>query len=193
MKGWEGDTFEESREDEFETPRWLVELCVSELNRFYFPELCVSILDPAAGRSVWANVLNKQIKTLNYRISECEINDDRGNFYDNYTIYNWVIGNPPFSNLTRWLEHSTKIADTGIGYILPAHALNHKRLEMMESFGFTLCSIHSFRNPKEWDLGYPHFFCVWLNNFASNIVPRNHVMQGPATNYSKQYRMTEWI
>lgn len=147
--------------DEYATPKWLAKECLNKLAQYVDNE--ESILDPCTGNGVWfrelANFCNSnglEPTKLHY----CEILEGL-DFYkctDNYDI---IVGNPPFSQLTKWLNWSIHRSNRYIAYILPASALNHKRLTMMEDFGFDLIAMHSFPNPKEWDLGFAHFFCIW--------------------------------
>ena len=73
----------------------------------------------------------------------------------------WFITNPPFSNITRWLEHSALMARKGFAYILPLHALSHRRIKLMADFGFYISKIAFFDNPKEWQIGFSMAFVIW--------------------------------
>jgi len=139
--------------DEWRTPPHLVGQCVDQIRGYIEGK---KLLDPCSGQGVWLQYLFDH--SPNVESNEILLGSD---FYQNHEDYDWIIGNPPFSDLTKWLEHSALLAKEGIAYILPAYALNFKRIRMMEGFGFNLSQIHVFENPKEWRLGYPHFFVVW--------------------------------
>jgi len=150
--------------DEFRTPEHLVKQCLAVLEPMQQPSEhhTLSLLDPCAGTGAWFFRMAEQWPYA--KIDRNEILEGT-DFFQNHQDYDWIIGNPPFSNLTAWLQHSALLATKGIAYILPSHALNYNRIRMMESFGFYLAQIHVFENPKEWRLGYPHFFVVWRTNF----------------------------
>jgi len=53
----------------------------------------------------------------------------------------WIIDNPPYSILDKWLEHSAEICKKGFAYLLGLHNLTPKRIEMLEKQGFYIKSI----------------------------------------------------
>jgi len=147
--------------DEYATPKWLAKECLKKLAAVVEDEQ--SILDPCTGSGVWFRELGNFCNSNGLsptKLHYCEILEGL-DFYkctDNYDI---IVGNPPFSQLTKWLNWSIQRSNNLIAYLLPASALNYKRLSMMEDFGFNLIAMHSFPNPKEWELGFAHFFCIW--------------------------------
>ena len=48
----------------------------------------------------------------------------------------WIIGNPPYSVMNRWLDHSMKLADN-IAYLIPIAKLfgSRERLVKVRDFG----------------------------------------------------------
>lgn len=193
MKGWEGTKDIGKTDVEFKTPKWLADLCVKQVMDFVGQrQIPVVIVDPCAGDGVFGRALDDYILnnvTWGIAFNEYEINQGTDFYKQKEARCCVLIGNPPFSNLTKWLEHSTKLATLIIAYILPAHSLSNKRLEMMESFGWRLQSIHSFENPKEWGLGYPHFFCVWYTGDRRWFANSN-CLNGPADMI--QRRLTDY-
>jgi hypothetical protein len=195
MKGWENKSDIGIEDSEFKTPRWLTDFCVQRvMHLLEIRGIPTRIVDPCAGDGVWGRSLNQYMAiNSHWGISFNEYEITQGSdFYKQNTECDVLIGNPPFSNLTKWLEHSTKTARLMIAYVLPAHSLSNKRLEMMESFGWRLQSIHSFPNPKEWGLGYPHFFCIWITGerrwFGSHVL--SDCLNGPAD--CIQRRLTDY-
>jgi len=75
--------------------------------------------------------------------------------------FDWIITNPPFSEINRVLEYSTWSCHKGFAYILPNHGLSYRRIKMCEDRGFKICKLVSFPNPKEWNIGFSHLFVVW--------------------------------
>jgi len=91
-----------------------------------------------------------------------------GNFYfkgdkttDFYSItkqYDWLITNPPYSHLDKWLEHSCKIARKGFAYLLTIHNLTPRRIEMCENYGFFITKIHLCKVFKWYGISA---FIIW--------------------------------
>ncbi|AXH78792.1 MAG: dimethyladenosine transferase [Circular genetic element sp.] len=146
--------------DEYETPRQLVRNCLIALTPSLEKEFN-TFLDPCTGRGNWFNELQLMVNHTGKINHYCEILEGL-DFYKVTDKYDVIYGNPPFSQLSKWLEHSRNQANFVIAYLLPAHALSHKRLSLMEDFGWSLKSMHSIKNPKEWNLGFAHFFCIWI-------------------------------
>ena len=151
--------------DDFNTPIDLVNACLDQLNH-YLPhkDVQLSWLDTCAGDDLrWITEIKKN--NFGDKCDYTEIKDGLDFFHcrDKYDV---IVGNPPFSQLNAWLAHSVALSQRIVAYILPAHSLNHKRLAFMESFGFELVGMHSFPNPKEWGIGFSHFFCVWKKHYT---------------------------
>ena len=65
----------------------------------------------------------------------CEISLGR-DFFDWKDKVDWVIGNPPYSILNRWLEHSFSIADNTV-YLIPVAKVfgSLRRLKLIAEYG----------------------------------------------------------
>jgi hypothetical protein len=137
--------------DEFYTPSALAGRLVGLLD--LLP--ATTALDPFAGAGAFQNHLEK-IEGL--EVDWCEIHRGR-DFFKEKREFDWLISNPPFSKLTKVLEHSCRLAKKGFAYILPSYALNMRRLKICESWGFVVTGLWYFDNPKEWQLGFP---MVWV-------------------------------
>ena len=175
-------------DDEYATPSWLVAECLDKLKIHIKPNY-ESILDPCAGTGAWFKEFNKRLEWETKLTHYCEILEGT-DFYNNTDVYDVVVGNPPFSQITKWLEHSMNSSLHLIGYILPAHSLSHNRLSLMEDFGWSMIAMHSFPNPKEWKIGFAHFFVIWEYNNPYIVTSNNEVIQ---KNNKIQTRLAEWI
>jgi type I restriction-modification system DNA methylase subunit len=98
----------------------------------------------------------KLAEKLFYKIDTkgCSVLDSafgNGNFYfrgdtttDFFSVkkqYDWIISNPPYSLLDKWLEHSCKISKKGFAYLLGLHNLTPKRIEKCEKEGFYITKL----------------------------------------------------
>ena len=65
----------------------------------------------------------------------CEIREGR-DFFDWKQPVDWIIGNPPYSILNAWLEHSFALA-ANVVYLLPIAKVfgSRKRLLMVKRYG----------------------------------------------------------
>jgi len=96
-------------------------------------ELCeitpdMKVLDPSKGGGVFYDNLPPCEKDY------CEI-DEGKDFFDYNKRVDLVIGNPPYSLWTKWLEHTTKITDK-FCYIFGFLNLTPYRIEQLEKKGF---------------------------------------------------------
>jgi hypothetical protein len=141
----------------FYTPSILAEDLVKRIN---FDGAKVA-LDPCSGKGAFYRAFPKWIAR-----EECEIEYNKGNFYDWNINVCWIVSNPPFDNLTKWIEHTCKYADLGFAYLLPTYAITHNRLKMIESWGFYCDEMTLIENPKEWNLGFPMAFYIFKKDGA---------------------------
>lgn len=111
--------------------------------------------------------------------SYCEIN--LGKDFFNYKInHDWLISNPPFSQLTKILDHTCRIAVKGFGYVLPAYSLTSSRIKNINLNGFYINKIIHFQNPKEWGLGFQMLFVIFTrekNDSFVNLESSNHIQR----------------
>jgi len=75
----------------FQTPKWVIDLMISEI-----PDGCFSILEPTPGAG---NVVN-ELKLAGYFVTY----PDGDYFGMTHTDYDCVLGNPPFSPMTKGYE-----------------------------------------------------------------------------------------
>jgi hypothetical protein len=54
----------------------------------------------------------------------------------------WIVTNPPYSKIDKYLEHSCEVADKGFSYLLGLHNLTAKRIEICEKQGFYITRIY---------------------------------------------------
>lgn len=148
-------TLQECKTDpnhKFYTPSALAASLVARIN---FDDAKV-VLDPCSGLGAFYRAFPKWIAR-----EECEIDYSKGDFYDWNIPVCWVISNPPFEDLTKWIEHTCRIAQLGFAYLIPTYALSHNRLKMIESWGFYCTEATIIENPKEWNLGFPMAFYIF--------------------------------
>ncbi len=103
------------------TPSWLAQ----DMVEFFNP--VGSILEPCAGDGVFLNFLPSA--------QWCEIEKGRDFFAWNTPI-DWMIGNPPFSMLAKWIYHSMEFAEN-IVYIVPCRTpfISNKMVLKMYEWG----------------------------------------------------------
>jgi hypothetical protein len=85
------------------------------------------VLDPCAGDGVFRKLIPGCLW--------CEIKEGR-DFFNWKEPVDWIIGNPPYSILNQWLEHSFSLA-TDVIYLLPIAKVfgSRKRLQMIANYG----------------------------------------------------------
>jgi hypothetical protein len=91
-----------------------------------------SVLDPSKGKGAFFDKLSEP---KDY----CEITE--GIDFFNYTKkVDLIVGNPPYSMLTKWLDHTMTICDK-FCYIIGMYSLTPVRLQKMEEQGFHITKI----------------------------------------------------
>ncbi len=172
--------------DIFYTPNELVIQLLKETPYSYDD----SILDPFYGEGAFFNCF-QSLSNQNPNNNWLEI--EKGKDFFKYNIkHDWIISNPPFSKITEVLKHSLKIANKGIGYIMPSYSLSYSRIKLMHKFGFNIQKTVYFNNPKEWSIGFQMIYVIFvkkeiLNNDVQIItldLPNN--TQKLLSNYEKK-------
>jgi hypothetical protein len=135
--------------DNVYTPSDVVDDCMSLVDIGQFDTL----LDPFYGDGAFYTkypAINKK--------DWCEI--EKGiDFFEYNKKVDWIISNPPFSKMTKVLNHCAEICEKGFGLIMLCFHLVPKRLNDLSDRGFKITKIHSFK-VKEW-FGFPCFFIVF--------------------------------
>ncbi len=86
------------------------------------------VLDPCAGsnRAFWRHMPGADW---------CEIEEGK-DFFDWKEPVDWIVGNPPYSVMNRWLEHSFALADNVV-YLIPLVKVfgSLMRLRVIKAYG----------------------------------------------------------
>jgi len=148
--------------DIFYTPNELVIKLLKETPYSYDD----SLLDPFYGEGAFFNCF-QTLSNQNPNNNWLEI--EKGKDFFKYNIkHDWIISNPPFSKITEVLKHSLKIADKGIGYIMPSYSLSYSRIKLMNNFGFNIQKTVYFNNPKEWGIGFQMIYVIFVKKEILN-------------------------
>lgn len=106
------------------------------------------ILDPCMGDGAFYNLLPAGREW-------CEIEKGR-DFYAWTKPVNWIIGNPPYSNLLAWLRHSFTLAEHVV-YLVPMHRVfaSAEFLDDMMDWG-RIAHIRLYRTGTYWGFPFGH-------------------------------------
>lgn len=146
--------------DEFMTPPELAKILISKVP-FKFGD---AVLDPCPGERAFIGSYPKNV----FRIS---IN---GDFLEFNAQVDWIVTNPPYSDLDRWLEHCFTITKYGVGLLLGLHNITPKRMELANKFDFGLTSIHLCKVFHWFGISA---FCIWEKG-AKDIITYDRVVWG---------------
>lgn len=141
--------------DRFHTPASLAERlvqCVPQMGRKE------SWLDPCKGFGAFYDAFPDDAATTHHW---CEIEQGR-DFFKLKDEHDWIVSNPPFSQLTDWIKHTLRLSRIGFAYILPLYSISHSRLELIELAGFKCVDIVLFKNPVSWKIGFQFAFFVFI-------------------------------
>jgi len=117
------------------------------------------VLEPSCGTGNFITSLKKYKNVT--KLYWCEI-DKNKDFFDFNKKVDWVISNPPFSNVTNFLTHAFEISNNVVFILTLYHIWTRKRREEREKYGFgikELCIMDYPDNfPKAgFELGIVHF------------------------------------
>lgn len=110
------------------------------------------ILEPSAGDGAF-------LRHLPPDTDWCEIEKGR-DFFACHEHYDWIIGNPPYSLLEEWLEHSFQLADDVV-YVLLFHMVfsTKKRLQKINQ-DWGIRKIYVLGSAKEIGMADFGFLCA---------------------------------
>lgn len=96
------------------------------------PEM--KVLDPSKGAGIFYDNLGDCDKHY------CEITEGK-DFFEETERYDLIIGNPPYSKWTRWIDHTMKLTDK-FCYIFGILNFTPTRLNRIINAGFGITQIH---------------------------------------------------
>ena len=107
------------------------------------------ILDPCRGQGAFYDNFNTETKDW------CELGEGKDFLTYNGKV-NWIITNPPWSKMQKFLEHGMKISDNIVYLTTINHYTTKKRIRDMRNYGFSIAEIYCVPTPtKPWpQLGF---------------------------------------
>ena len=133
------------------------------------------LLDPASGSGVFYRNF-----PADNRSHKCEIEKGSDYFKFNQKV-DWIITNPPYSILNRYLEHSLKLSQKGIAFLVGSYSLTPLRMEMIEKAGFKISKLHYFKVSN------------WFGIQCFMVLQKNHPAGTEVTYSRKVYQCSNHI
>ena len=118
------------------TPEYLAK----DIINTYYPQGL--ILDPARGEGAFYD--NVPTPTVDW----CEIGEGR-DFLEYDTKVDWIITNPPWSMMQKFLEHGMEIADNIVYLTTINHYTTKRRIRDMKEAGFGVKEFYCVDTPKK--------------------------------------------
>ena len=138
-----------------------------KLARKCIASVCVEpsdlLYDPFLGTGVFFDNFPPRNRKI---FSEIQLGSD---FFAHTDEVDYIISNPPFSCLTRVLIHCAQICRKGFGLIILSTALTPRRIQLMQSKGFTLTKVAAVFEVKAW-FGFPCFFVLFERTDAPSAL-----------------------
>ena len=158
-------TTESTWNDKVYTPKAIVDYAVDKIHSKF--KISGTVLDPCRGKNKVFYEKLKEIQGLN--VEWCEI--EEGNDFFKYTDkVDWIISNPPYSIIPKFLEHSFEIADNVV-YVMPINKItsSYGRIKMIQKYG-GVRYILIIPN-KEWNFpyGFASGFVYMQKGYKGNI------------------------
>ena len=138
-----------------------VDLCKKIIDYFKPSGL---ILEPCKGTGNFSNLLNG--------CDYCEI-DEGIDFFDyQKENVNWIITNPPYSKIKKFLLKSYEIKTKNIVYVVPInHILGLKaRLNDMKKYGYSIKEIILIDTPKEFPQSGFQYAVIHIENKINEYI-----------------------
>ena len=117
------------------------------------------VLDPCRGDSIFYNNIPECIKDW------CEITENKDFFKYNENV-DIIIGNPPFSQWKKWLDHTVKLNPKKICYIMGVLNLTPKRIDFLKKHGYFLSTFH-ITTVKGW---FGNTLCVIFDKLGNECI-----------------------
>lgn len=144
------------REDCVQTPIEIAELIVNHFNP------SGKILEPCKGEGNFMKVLPD--KTL-----WCEILEDK-DFFDFNEKVDWVITNPPYSKMRKFIQHSMQVSDNIVFLTTINHLWLKARIRDIKESNFGITEIMLLDTPKNFPQSGFQIGCFHLKrNYIGNI------------------------
>ena len=117
------------------------------------------VLDPSRGGGVFFDNLPECRKDW------CEIDEDK-DFYNYNESCDVIIGNPPFSQISDWLEKSAILCPRKICYVMGSLNLTPKRINFLKRHGYVLTKLH-FTNVVGW---FGNIVCTVFDKEGTELI-----------------------
>ena len=118
--------------DNFMTPSELAAICIKMVPLLEGD----TVLDPAMGSGAFYDQFPSFVSK-----EWCEVDLEK-HFLMRSDFVDWIVTNPPYSNLDKWFEKSISISRKGFAFLLGIHNVTPKRIEMANLAGLGLTKIH---------------------------------------------------
>lgn len=146
--------------DEIYTPTSLVKDLIKHIE--YEPGQ--NFFDPFYGTGAFFNEFPQNDKN---DYTEINLGKD---FFKYTREHDWIVSNPPFSQLTKVIQHTLKLSVYGFAYLIPVYSLTCHRLKLINEAGFYLNKMVFFKNPKHWGIGFQMAFCIFTIDKSKSFV-----------------------
>lgn len=121
--------------DEFITPTKLAQACIGMVPL----KPGDVVLDAAIGKGVFYNNYPDYVDRRYNTEAEIFL------LYSSVGDVDWIITNPPYSNLDNWFSQSCQVCRKGFAYLIGIINLTPRRIEIANKAGFGLSQLHLFK------------------------------------------------
>ena len=153
------------------TPRHLAKRIVNHFKPFG------KVLEPCAGGGSFVDALQEYSgghEPHGIDIDWCEITQGR-NFFNCAAPANWIITNPPWSQIRPFLQHGMKLADNIVFLMTVNHVWTKARIRDIGQTGFGIKEICLVEMPKDFpqsgfQLGAIHIARGWKGDIKMSDI-----------------------
>ncbi len=109
---------------------------------------CNKILEPCKGSGNFVKAIEYEVH-VGYSIQTCELSEGQ-DFFNFEQKVDWIITNPPYSQMRKFIQHSMKVANNIVFLTTINHLWLRARIRDIEAAGFGIKEIVIFETPESF-------------------------------------------
>lgn len=106
------------------------------------------ILEPCEGTGNFVKAISNKV-IVKHSVQTCEITEGK-DFFDFRDKVDWIITNPPYSKIRKFMKHSMELSDNIVFLVTINHLWLKARIRDIEESGFGIREMVYFDTPKEF-------------------------------------------
>lgn len=161
----------ETPNDKFYTPDDVVDVHYSLVNSIKPFKDGDCIYEPFAGKHAYIRGLTRNFPNLTLQQYSTEI-DEGTDFFQCNKSTDYIITNPPYSILTKVMQHMINLKPKLISLLINSGSLSIPRLNLFEKNNYKLVSVHFLRVENWFGVS---MIATWVLNSDADALPKKEI------------------